>query len=94
MSFWTGIFCLTKTSSYKHQLIAIVHKVFAAFDTCPSLEAHSIFLDLSEAIDRVWHKSHPHKLSNNRKDDKLLSLIEPFLQNRYQRAPLNGQSSK
>ena len=27
-----------------------------AFDAYPTLETHGVFLDLSEAHDKVWHK--------------------------------------
>ena len=36
-----------------HQLIAIKHNIFTAFDANPSLEVRGISLDLSKAFDRV-----------------------------------------
>ena len=39
-----------------HQLISIVHDIYNAFDTNPSLEVRCVFLDISKAFDRVWHK--------------------------------------
>ena len=80
--------------SSMNQITAITHNIFTAFDANWSLEVHGIFLDLSKALDRVWHKDLIHKLKNNGIDGKLLSLIESFLHNRYQRVVLNGQSSK
>ena len=77
-----------------HQLIAITHNTFTAFDANLSLEVRGIFLDLSKAFDRVWHKGLIHKLKNFGIDGELLSLIESFLHKRYQRVVLNGQSSK
>ena len=77
-----------------NQLIAITHSIFTAFDIKPSLEVRGIFLDLSKAFDRVWHKGLIHKLKNIGTDGNLLSLIESFLHDRYQRVVLNGQSSK
>ena len=38
-----------------HQLIAITHNIFSAFDANSSLEICGVFLDLSKAFDRVWH---------------------------------------
>ena len=94
--------CLLKASqsgfrpgdSCIHQLIAITHNIFTAFDANPSLEVCGIFLDLSKAFDRVWHKGLIHKLKNIGIDGNLLSLIEYFLHKRYQKVVLNGQSSK
>ena len=56
-----------------HQLIAIAHNIFTAFDINPSLEVRGIFLDLSKAFDRVWHKGLIHKLKNIGIDGNLLS---------------------
>ena len=70
------------------------NNIFTAFDANPSLEVHGIFPDLTKAFDRVWHKGLIHKLKNTGIDGNLLSLIESFLHNRYQRVVLNGQSSK
>ena len=94
--------CLLKTNqsgfrdgdSCIRQLIAITHNVFTAFDANPSLEVRGIFMDLSKAFDRVWHKGFIRKLKNIGIDSNLLSLIESFLYNRYQRVVLNGHSSK
>ena len=36
-----------------NQLLAITHKIYCAFESVPSLEARSIFVDFSKAFDRV-----------------------------------------
>ena len=77
-----------------HQLIAITHNIFTACDANPSLEVRGIFLDSSNAFDRVWHKGIIHKLKNNEINGNCLSLIESFLHSKYQRVVLNCQSSK
>ena len=66
-----------------HQLIAITHTIFTAFDANLSLDLRGIFLNLSKAFDRVLHKGLIHKLKNIGIDGKLLSLIESFLHNKY-----------
>ena len=38
-----------------NQLLSIVHTIFTAFDCNPTLDARSVFLDISKAFDRVWH---------------------------------------
>ena len=73
-----------------HQLIAITHNIFTAFDANPFLEVRGIFLDLSKAFDRVWRKGLIHKLKNIGIDGNLLILIESFLHNRHQRVVLIG----
>ena len=45
-----------------HQLISIVHNIYNAFDANPSLEARGVFLDISKAFDKVWHKGLLYKL--------------------------------
>ena len=37
--------------SHIHQLISIIHEIYASFDANPSLEVRSIFLDISKAFD-------------------------------------------
>ena len=39
-----------------HQPLAITNDIYKAFDTNPSLEVRSVFLDLSKAFDIVWHE--------------------------------------
>ena len=77
-----------------HQLVAITHNIFTAFDANPSLEVRGIFLDLSKAFDKVSHEGLIYNLKNIGINGNLLSLIESFLHNMYQRVVLNGQSSK
>ena len=54
-----------------HQLISIVHDIYNAFDANPSLEVTGVFLDISKALDRVWHKGLLYKL-------KCMSIDENF----------------
>ena len=45
-----------------HQLISIVHDIYNAFDANPSFEVRGVFLDISKASDRVWHKGLLYKV--------------------------------
>ena len=49
-------------NSCVHQLILIVHDIYNAFNTNPSLEVRGVFLDISKAFDRAWHKGLLYKL--------------------------------
>ena len=57
------------------------------------MEVRGVFLDLSKAFDRVWHDGLLYKLKGNGTDVNLFKLIEPFLNNKYQRVFVNGQFS-
>ena len=49
---------------------------------------------MSKAFDKVWHQGLIFKLKSIGVSDSLLSLIESFLSNRFQRVLLNGQTSE
>ena len=38
-----------------NKLLSIVHSIYSDFDRNQSLEVRGIFLDISEAFDKVWH---------------------------------------
>ena len=75
------------------QLLSISHDIFSAFDSCPSLEVRSVYLDISKAFDKVWHEGLLFKMKQYGVSGNLLTLIKSFLSNRQQRVVLNGQSS-
>ena len=50
-------------------------------------------MDTFKAFDKVWHDGLIYRLKRNDINGDLLSLIESFLPDRYQRAVLNEQSS-
>ena len=52
-----------------------------------------VFLDISKAFDKVWHKGLIFKLKSYGVEGDLLSLLECYLTNRNQRVVLNGQTS-
>ena len=70
----------------------IVHNIDTAFDDYPTLESCGVFLDMSKAFDKVWHEGLIFKLTSMGICDALLDLIGSFLENRFQRVVLNGQT--
>ena len=65
--------------SSESQLLSIVHDIYSSFDCHPSLEVESIFLDISKAFDRVWHKGLLYKIQSIGISGTPLELIESFL---------------
>ena len=76
------------------QLLSIIHDIYKAFDGNPSLEVRGVFLHISKAFDRVWHKGLLFKLKRIGIDGPLYLLLENYLKNRKQRVVLNGQTSQ
>ena len=74
-----------------NQLPSITHEIYQSFDD--SLEVRVVFLDISKAFDKVWHKGLIFKLKQNGISDKILNIITDFLSFRKQRVVLNGQAS-
>ena len=50
-------------------------------------------MDISKAFDRVWHDGLIYKVKCIGINDIFLKLISSFLENRFQRVVLNGQTS-
>ena len=65
-----------------------------AFDENPTRDMRDVFLDISNAFDKVWHDGLMFKLKVYGIEDELLSLLENYLQNREKRVVLNGQTSE
>ena len=81
--FWPGDSCI-------NQLLPITHKMYQSFDN--DLMVRGVFLDISKAFDKVWHKILILKLSHNGISGNLLYLLKDFLKYRKQRVVLNGQN--
>ena len=77
-----------------NQLLSITHSIFLAFDCNPTLDVHSVFLDISKPFDCVWHEGLMYKLSRNGVSGKLLLLLTSFLSNRKQCTIFNGRKSR
>ena len=74
-----------------NQLLSITHEIYKPFDD--GFEVRGVFLDISKAFDKVWHKGIIFKLQQNGISGKLLRVLSDFLKDRKQRVILNGQFS-
>ena len=74
-----------------NQLLSINHEIYQSFDD--NVEVRAVFLYISKAFDKVWHKGLIFKLNENGISDKILNIITDFLSFRKQRVVLNGQAS-
>ena len=73
-----------------NQLLSINHEILSSFDK--GFEVRGIFLDISEAFDKVWHDGLIFKLPQNGISGDI-NILRDFLRNRTQRVVLNGQCS-
>jgi len=73
------------------QLLEVFHNFCKAVDS--NKEMRVVFLDISKAFDKVWHKGLLYKLKNCGKKGALLSWFESYLTDRKQRVTINGQCS-
>ena len=79
--------------SVTNQLIYLVHEIYTNFDCFENMEVRSVYLDMSKAFDKVWHKGLLFKLEQNGVTGNFLKLIKNYLSNREQRVVLNGMHS-
>ena len=77
-----------------NQLLSVTYCIYTAFEEFPSTETSAVFLDISEAFDKVWHEGLLFKLQCNGVSGPLLVMIRSYLSNRAQRVVLNGKMSK
>ena len=71
--------------------MSISHDINQSLDQ--GYEVRGMFLDISKAFDKVWHKALLHKLKQNGIGGPLLKILTDFLESRKQRVVLNGQHS-
>ena len=69
--------------------MAITHEIYKSFDD--GFEVRGVFIDISKAFDKVWHRVLTYKLQQNGISRKLLKLIIDFLSKRKQRVVPNGK---
>ena len=58
-----------------------------------SFEARTVFLGISKAFDKVWHKGLIYKLKQNGVAGNLLNTMVNLLKDRKERVVLNSQNS-
>ena len=76
------------------QLLSIVHNIYTAFDTYPTIKSHGVFFDMPKAFDKIQYEGMIFKFKSMDFSDTLLDLIGSFLENRFQRVVLSGQISQ
>ena len=74
-----------------NQLPSIIHEIYKSFGD--GLDVRALFLDISKAFDKVWHKGLLYKLKQNGISGNLSDNMSDFLKSRKQRVVLNGQFS-
>ena len=77
-------------SSINH-LLSITHNNYKSFNN--GYKVRGVFLDISEAFDKVWCNGVIFKLQENGISGNLLKVLKHFLTNKKQRVELDGQSS-
>ena len=74
-----------------NQLVSIKHEIYESFED--SHEDRGIFLDISEAFEKVWHDRILFKSTQNGISGNLLKFLHDFLSERRQRVVLNVEAS-
>ena len=74
-----------------NQLISIIHKIYKSFSD--GSKVWSVFLEISNTFDKVWHQGLHYKLRQKGIPSELLNTLSYFLDNRNQRFILNGHYS-
>ena len=65
------------------QLLCITHEIYKSLDK--GYETRGVFLDISEAFDKVWYEGLLHKLKENGISSKLSDIVTNPLYQRKQR---------
>ena len=77
--------------STTNQLILITHKIYEALEQGKGVRM--VFLDISKAFDKVWHRGLLLKLERLGVRDPLLKWFRSYLTGRKQQVIIDGQSS-
>ncbi len=79
------------SDSTTNQLIYVTDHILNGFEK--GEDSLAVFLDISKAFDKVWHKGLILKLKNNGINGTLLNWFESYLSNRLQKVVYQGVSS-
>ena len=79
--------------STTNRLLYFVNEIHQAFENPKSLDVPAVFLDISNAFDKVWYDGLIFKLKQNGVAGSLLMFFQNYLYNRKQRVVLNGSNS-
>ena len=74
-----------------NQLLLVIHKICKSLDE--GFEVRGVFLDISKALNKVWHEGLLFKLNQTGISGNLLKLLCDFLSCQKQQVVLNGQHS-
>ena len=80
-----------KGDSTIHQLLYIIHQIKQKWGK--GHITHGLFLDISAAFDKIWHRGLLAKLDQIGIEDNLLELFRSYLNNRQQIVVINGIKS-
>ena len=82
-----------KGDSCFNQLLSITHEIHKNLDANPSIDTIGIFLDMSKAFDKVWHKGLLSKLQSYGVNSEFYTLLNNYLLRRKKRVILNVVAS-
>ena len=78
--------------SYSNQLLFLTHDTYQSFDD--DWKVSEVLLDITKTFGKVWHKGLIHKYKCKEISVHLITIVNNFLSNRYQKVAWNGQTSK
>ena len=81
-----------KGDSTQSQLLYLIHTIRQAWGN--KLVSHAVFLDISAAFDKVWHKGLIAKLTEVGVSGQFLQVLESYLNNRKQKVMIDGVPSE
>ena len=71
----------------------IIHEIQTAFDDNPTVDPTDVFLGISKAFDKVWHRRLIFKIKPYSAEFQSLSLLKNCSKNCEQKVALNDQTS-